>query len=550
LVRAKGARVMVKGFNILVVDDDVNLSSALQDILETEGYSTSVAHNGQAALSQCHEKAFALSILDIKLPDTGGLQLLASLKKMYTDMAVIMVTGYASMETAVQALNEGASAYITKPLNMDEVLIRVREVLERQYRAVENRRLYEKSRKQLTRHKQSEETLRYLAYHDALTGLPNRLLLKDRLTLEVTHAHRNQQKLAVISLDLDRFKDVNDTFGHEVGDKLLQAVGDRLMRSVRRSDTVARVGGDEFVLILPELARMKDATRIAQKILVAIRELFVPNSCGLLITTSIGIAIYPDNGKDYNTLMKNADTAMYYAKDKGGNNYQCCSGAENTRLYHEAQQKLADRKLAEQQNKQHKDRPSRAMRDIIQALAMTVEMSDRYTARHQHRVSELSYAIAKGVGLSKKQIETIHMAASIHDIGKAYVPAEILNKPSQLTKTEFNIIKGHPKNGYKILKNLECPWPIAQMVLQHHERMDGSGYPRGLSGENILLEARILAVADVVEAISSDRPYRPALGQDEALKQISQNSGILYDPEVVDACLQVFAKGSFKFEQG
>ncbi len=188
------------------------------------------------------------------------------------------------------------------------------------------------------------------------------------------------------------------------------------------------------------------------------------------------------------------------------------------------------------------------MRGTIQAMAMTVEKRDPYTAGHQRRVANLARAIAKEMGLSKEQIAGIRMAGIIHDLGKISVPAEILSKPGELTKNEFEIAKEHAQVGYEILNEIEFPWPVAQIVYQHHERMDGSGYPNGLSGEDIILEARILGLADVVEAMASHRPYRPALGIDKALEEIQQNRGTLYDPEVVDACLKIFNKKGFKFE--
>jgi diguanylate cyclase (GGDEF)-like protein len=182
----------------------------------------------------------------------------------------------------------------------------------------------------ITERKRAEEKLAYMATHDALTGLPNRWLFNDRLTLELARAYRNRQKVAVMLLDLDHFKDVNDTLGHTVGDKLLQVVGERLTSIVRKSDTVARMGGDEFMLLslFPGIRREEDAVKIAQRILQAFRKPFIFDDHEIRITTSIGIAIYPYDGKDADTLIKNADIAMYQAKARGRDNYQRYSGKE------------------------------------------------------------------------------------------------------------------------------------------------------------------------------------------------------------------------------
>jgi len=179
----------------------------------------------------------------------------------------------------------------------------------------------------------------------------------------------------------------------------------------------------------------------------------------------------------------------------------------------------------------------------IHTIAATVEARDPYTAGHQKRVADLTVAISKEMGLPKDQIESIRMASLIHDLGKINIPAEILSKPGKLNELEFNLIKTHPQNGFDLLKEIEFPWPIAEMVLQHHEKMDGSGYPQGLKGDDILLEARILAVADIIEAMSSHRPYRPALGIEKALAQIKEERGTLLDPNVVDVCLKIFKEG-------
>jgi len=242
--------------------------------------------------------------------------------------------------------------------------------------------------------------------------------------------------------------------------------------------------------------------------------------------------------KDGSTVW--AENAVTYLRDSSGQ----ITG------YQGVSRDITERREATKQLQQSYQNLERAMDGAVQAIALTVESRDRYTAGHQKRVAQLAYAIAQKLGYTSDQIRGIRIAALLHDIGKISVPQEILSKPGKLTDVEFQLIKAHSQTAYDILKSVEFPWPIADIVVQHHERMNGSGYPSGIREDKLLMEARILAVADVVEAMSSHRPYRAPLGVDKALEEISRNSGILYDPSVVDACLWVFNdkdKG-FKFE--
>ena len=208
---------------------------------------------------------------------------------------------------------------------------------------------------------------------------------------------------------------------------------------------------------------------------------------------------------------------------------------------------ISERKRAEEQLNVTMETLRKAMGATIKTLALTVETRDPYTAGHQKRVADLARAIARELGLSAEQVDSIRMAGAIHDIGKISVPAEILSKPTELSYIEFALIKIHSQAGYDILKDIEFPWPIARIILEHHERMDGSGYPHGGKKDEILIESRILAVADVVEAIASHRPYRPSLGLEKALTVISTDSGVLYDSDVVKTCLTLFREKGYKF---
>ncbi len=204
-----------------------------------------------------------------------------------------------------------------------------------------------------------------------------------------------------------------------------------------------------------------------------------------------------------------------------------------------------DRAIGERQG--YLEKIQQVMEDTIQAIAAILEMRDPYIAGHQRRVAQLAVSISKDLGLPQQRIEGIHFGSLIHDIGKIYVPAEFLSRPGQLVDLEFSLIKTHPQVGYDIIKDIEFPWPVAAMIRQHHEHMDGTGYPLGLKGDDIILEARILVVADVVEAMASHRPYRPGRGIETALEEITENRGVLYDADVVDACVRLFREKGFTF---
>jgi HD-GYP domain-containing protein (c-di-GMP phosphodiesterase class II) len=233
----------------------------------------------------------------------------------------------------------------------------------------------------------------------------------------------------------------------------------------------------------------------------------------LLVTTS---ALFDSKGKFSGLLEKVADTGIL--------------GKVQSELRH------------------NQERMRKIMGAIIQAMSMTIEKRDPYTAGHQRRVAKLCRAIATELGFGWDRIQGLRMAAAIHDFGKILVPAGILNKPGPMSEPEMAIIRMHPFTAYDILKGIQFPWPLAEIIYQHHERMDGSGYPRQLKGANILLEARILAVSDVVESMSTFRPYRPIVGIKEALIELQYQRGIQYDSRVVDACIFLLTKKDFDFE--
>jgi len=368
-------------------------------------------------------------------------------------MIVIMVTAYASLETAVRALNKGASAYITKPLNTDEVLAAIRNALEKQRLVVENRSLLRAAQREIDKRKRGDKALRELSTLPSENPNPVLQVTKDGILI----------------------------YTNKAGLPLLNAWG-------------CQIGQ-----LLPEYWRK-------------------------FVLDILGSGSTKNSEVDYEGRIFSLTLAPIVDAD-----YVNLYGLD-----------ITERKRAEEKGKQDFEKLQNSLEKTVSALASAIEMRDPHTAGHQRRVADFACAIAKQMGLPKDQIYGIHIAGLIYDIGKIDIPAQILSKPGRLTETEFAMIKNHPQAGYDILKEIQFPWPVAQTVLQHHERWDGSGYPQGLKGEDILLEAIILGVADVVDAISCHRSYRASLGIDKALQEISQKRGVLYDPKVVDACLKLF----------
>jgi two-component system cell cycle response regulator len=308
---------------ILVVDDDKDTRKSLSKILGEKGYEIETAGTGQKAIRKAEERFYNLAILDIKLPDIEGTKLLADLKRIHPHLDVIIVTGYASLENTMQALNGGASSYMTKPIDLDELYAKIKKLLKKQQSNDKSMKMLQAVQRELNRNGHSEEKILHMATHDPLTGLPNRILFDDRLAMDLAYSQRNKKKLAVMLMDLDHFKDINDAMGHSVGDKLLQEVGKRLTKSLRKTDTVARMGGDEFLLLIPDVSRVTAVYKLTLKILECLRKPFFIDSHKIYITASLGISIFPRDGHVPNSLIKNADIAMYRAKESCRDNFRC-----------------------------------------------------------------------------------------------------------------------------------------------------------------------------------------------------------------------------------
>ena len=720
---------------ILIVDDDINTRRSLTLIFNNLGFFIDTVDTGIEALEAVKTEAYDLIILDVRLPDIDGISLLKSLKEIDAQISVLIITAYASTTSAINALNQGAAAYIMKPLDIDELIIKVNDILEKKRLILENKQLFEIALQEIEKQQQKEKELQEnIKKYEELANLLPQTIYECDVTGRLTYTNHDSYKIfGYTKYDFNNNMDVVKLISPEDRDRATQNLkgvlegkktygneyiairkdGSRFPVIVFSSAIVSEneIVGSRGVLVdisaqkLAEEKAKNSAEQLqnlmetapvvicqldsAQKIRYVNNE-FVKTTgytrkqvinkhwTALDLISQDIVKSLPFQLED-NTLAKAVEIEV---KRKDGNLIWLVVRAEKTKDKEEAigyqviahnitERKIAEKKLEEsnerfnilfdhmqdavmlyevnpdntpgkhievnkaacgmlQYSKQEllkltpidllKDKSNsipasieslekyikernlitertlvtksgtdiiidavsrvvyhrgktlvitiardigqrrkteeelqrsyrslkRAMDGTIKTVASLVELRDPYTAGHQARVSKLACAIAEEMGYEGEQIEGINAAGLVHDIGKISIPSEILSKPGKLNKIEFQMIKAHPLIGYEILKNIEFPWSIAEYILQHHERLDGSGYPSGLSGNEICMEARILSVADVVEAMATHRPYRPALGINAALEEITTNKGILYDPQVVDACVHVFNVQGFQ----
>ena len=352
---------------------------------------------------------------------------------------------------------------------------------------------------------------------DPLTTLSNRRGFRELLDLDLERARRGETEMTVLVGDLDRFKEVNDRSGHQVGDVALQRVAHVLCESKRQIDSAARVGGEEFALILPDTPQ-DGAFVLAERLRCALRDEFAEDS--VPITISFGLATYPLHGETAASLLRAADEALYAAKDSGRNRT-----VRHSPLLRELVRTSSgagvegERFLA-----------------VMLDLAETVDLRFSGSARHSETVGRYAEMMARELGLSERRVSRVRLAGMLHDIGKVGVPDSILRKPGSLTEKELAVIRRHPELGVQILEHPNLA-DVRAWVGAHHERPDGLGYPLGLSGDALPLEARIVAVADAYEAMTSDRSYRDSIGHAGARAELQRCAGSQFDRRVVEAFL-------------
>lgn len=360
---------------------------------------------------------------------------------------------------------------------------------------------------------------------DELTGLFNRRHFEETLREEIARHSRHGDAFSLLMLDLDSFKAYNDMYGHPSGDRLLNQIGEIISGSIRNGDQPFRYGGDEFAVILPQ-TDAEDAHTVAERVRGCIAAEMEDRH--LAVTCSIGLASYPLDGVLSSELVNIADTALYYAKSTGGNRTYLSS-----KMFSEPETELETNTRA-------------GTLSAVYALAAAVDAKDHYTYGHSRKVNTYAVALAEAIGLPPEEVARVSTAALLHDIGKIGVPDRILNKKGKLNTEEWEAIKCHPRLGANIIGNIPDLAPCVGVILYHHERWDGTGYPEGLKGKTIPLGARILAVADAFAAMTSARPYRDALCEDKVLQRLRHGAGTQFDPELLGVFLGLIEAGPFK----
>ncbi|MDD5421949.1 MAG: diguanylate cyclase [Candidatus Omnitrophica bacterium] len=389
----------------------------------------------------------------------------------------------------------------------------------------------------------SNERLKQLALKDTQTGLYNHRYLSEMIESEFYRAKRYSHPLSLIMLDIDYFKSINDLYGHEFGDLVLKQLAHYLKRMVRRYDVVIRFGGEEFIILSSGIARDK-AFALGQRILDAINLYnFGDKEHSVRLKMSVAVAAYPEDkimiGMD---LVNMADSILSKVKESGGNSIYSSENLNKEKKDDEGKNASTDVRFLKDRIEKLTKRGKQNLIESIFAFARTIELKDHYTGEHVEKTVHYATQIAKVLDLPPEEIENIKQAAVLHDLGKIGVSDKILHKKSKLSKKEYEEIKRHPQIAADIIRPVQFMHDIVPLVLYHHERWDGNGYPAGMAGDEIPMGARIIAIADVYQALTSNRTYRKAYPKNEAMRIIKNGAGTQFDPLVVDALLIILKK--------
>jgi PAS domain S-box-containing protein/putative nucleotidyltransferase with HDIG domain len=591
-----------KPVSILLIEDNPGDARLIKQLLfenKQASFRIDIADRLSQGMDRAEKNHYQAVLLDLGLPDSRGINTFTKLNMAFKHLPIVVLSGLDDESTALTAVQEGAQDYLVKGQVDGHTLWRsIRYSIERKRAEQELRsKQLMLARTEGVAHvgswewdiatdmvTWSEELFRIFqrdhqegapsfAEHPALYHPDDMARLQQAVEVAITNGTPYELELRAIRKDGETrvcmargvadmasggravrlFGSLQDITERKQKDEALKAseaqyrwlsehitdgvwLLDMNLKPIYQSPSMEKLTGFTH----QELMELSFEKRITPESLKLASELYLELMPGIMTdpdyspTRVLELEYYTKGGTTLWTENK-----LSGIRDENGNPLSILAEVRD----------ITERKLAEEKLTKSYESMKKTLNNAINTMVKIVEMRDPYTAGHQQKVAELATKIAGELKLDDTRIEQLRMASAIHDIGKMYIPSDILSKPGRLSEMEFSLIKTHAQNGYDIVRGMDFPGVVAQAVLQHHERLDGSGYPNQLKGEDTLLEAKILAVADVIEAMSSHRPYRPALGLDKALIEIEQNSGKLYDQSVVDVCTRLFREKSFSFEQ-
>jgi len=518
--------------NILIADNDPPVLHRLEAALAKDNdmkYVVETFKPSKVAREKSEGRIHDLLLINQELPDINGISILQEVMKRKLGLPVILIVAEGDEKIGVQAMDQGAYDYLTRKELKTDVLRRAIR------RALMRKKLENEIRESVTK-------LEKLAIKDGLTGLYNKRHFLEVLKNEYKKAKRHLQPLACVMVDLDYFKSVNDNHGHQFGDFVLMQSSQILRRLVRDTDFVSRYGGEEFVAILPNTDR-NGAYILAERIRSTFSEnIFKKGDTEKTVTVSIGVSSsYDENVISYEDLIENADKALYKAKGKGRN--LVCS-YENKHIEEATVSREATKKVNDF-NTRMKDLSENLKENCIESahgILRKVEKGLDYINDHANRVSRYAEKLTRELQMSEEDMNTVKRAALLHDVGMVGIRSKVLRKKGSLTSREYNLVKKHSNIGVKLMEKTRMFEKELPIILYHHERFDGSGYPHKLEGDNIPYGARILAVAEAYDVMVSDNFYRKQLSTDDAVAELIDCAGTQFDPRVVKAFVKVIEK--------
>ncbi|RJQ49851.1 MAG: diguanylate cyclase [Nitrospiraceae bacterium] len=492
-------------------------------------YKFDVARSGKDIIEKTDSNKFDLVLMKHSFSDTNGFKVFDEINKRKLETPVIIIVEESEEKLGVEAMDKGAYDYLTQGEIKTVALSRAIR------RAIQRKKLEDDI-------KESLKKLETMAIKDGLTGLYNHNHFKEILKHEYKTAKRNIQPLSCIMLDLDHFKSVNDSYGHQFGDLVLARSAEILKKLVRDTDFVARYGGEEFFIILPN-TNLDGAFILAERIRTAFENnTFKKGGISNSVTVSIGISSTSDNNvAGDNNLITNADKALYRAKWRGRNNVCTYEETEFEEAIHikEEEKKIKDFTIKfEDVHENIRETCIESAHKILREL----NNGWGYVNEHSIRVNLYSEKLIKGLSMSDDEATVIKHAALLHDIGMVGVNSKILKKKGKLTEGEYNLIKRHSNIGVKVIERTKLFHKELPIILHHHERFDGSGYPHRLKGENIPYGSRILAITEAYDAMRTDTVYRKAYTHKEAVSELKECAGKQFDPQMVDVFIRVINK--------